>query len=118
MICLSLCRPMGFIIDYETGMRRLWGETTLTTIRTFIKQGQIQDFHLRTMAIKMGVLAVYNQHIFKLGVLETFERMLEGWFEGTLFQLQEMEAKESLLSVMEASRCTELVIAGIRNCLL
>ena len=77
----------------------------------------IQDFHLRTMAIKMGVLSLYNQHILKLGVLETFERMLEGWYEGTIFQLEGNEAKEALVSVMEASRCSELVVAGIRNCL-
>ena len=104
-------------MDYETGLRTLWSDATLTTIRTFIKQGMVQDFHLRTMAIKMGVLAVYNQHIFKLGVLETCERMLEAWYEATIFQLEEIEAKEALVNVMEASRCSELVIAGIRDCL-
>ena len=104
-------------MDYETGLRTLWSDASLTTIRTFIKQGMVQDFNLRTMAIKMGVLSVYNQHIFQLGVLETFERMLEGWYEQTIFQLEEIEAKEALVFVMEASRCSELVVAGIRNCL-
>ena len=112
-----LGHPIDFITDYETGLRRLWGDTTLSTIRKFTKQGKIQDFNLRAMAIKMGVLTVYNQHIFKLGVLETFERMLETWYEEKIFQLEQNEAQEALVSVMEASRCSSLVIAGIKKCL-
>ena len=77
----------------------------------------VQDYNLRAMAIKMGVLSVYNQHIFKLGVLETFERMLEVWYEEKIFQLEQNEAQEALVSVMEASRCSSLVIAGIKKCL-
>ena len=107
----------GYDFNYETGLEKLWGEEALKTVRKMISSAKITQENLRTMAVQMRVSPVFNHHIHRLGVEETFERMRESWYERELFRLSSQEAQESLMRVIEKSRCYPIVVHAVKVCL-
>ena len=102
--------------DYcEAGLINLWGEDTLKQLRQYVRAADIEDHHIRTMASKMGVRRIYNENCHKVNLVETFERMLEEWFNQNLFDLRPSEAKDELVKVMTDARCSERIISGIQR---
>ena len=85
--------------DYETGLTKLWGEDTLTQLRRYVRDGDIEDHHIQTMATKMGVKRIYNENCQKVNLVEIFERMLREWFNQNLFDFKPPEAKDELVKV-------------------
>ena len=48
-----------------------------------------------------------------LDVVETFERMLEKWYEEELFRSSGSDAQLRLIGVIEMSRCSPLVLVKV-----
>ena len=67
-------------IDYVAGLSQLWGESTLKLLRAFVDKGEIEDHNIAAMAPKMGCKRTYNENTNKVNLVETYERMLEQWF--------------------------------------
>ena len=101
--------------DYERGLARLWGEETLKQLREFVKRGDIEEPNISNMSARMGVKRIYNENCHKFNLVETFDRMLEGWFNETLFHLQPREATDDLLRIIEASNCTKRIASRLKT---
>ena len=63
----------------------------------------------------MGARRIYNEHRNKVDLVETFERMLEEWFNQNLFDIQPSEAKEKLVKALTDGRCSERIVKGIQR---
>ena len=63
--------------------------------------------HIKAMATMMGVKRVFNENNDKAGadVRETFESMLEEWYNQKLFNFNPHDAKTELINVLSNSRC-------------
>ena len=101
--------------DYETGLINLWGEETLEQLRHYVSVAEIEDHHIQTMATKMGVKRIYNENCHRVDLVETFERMLKGWFNQNLFDFEPSEAKDELLKVLTDGRCDERIVREIER---
>ena len=102
---------------YESRLCWLWGRETLNTLRLFVKTGEIDANILRNLAQNPKVMAlpVYDENRFVIGVVETFERILEFWVNQRLFRYQPEEAQALLVDVLTKSRCTPKVIEMIKS---
>ena len=101
---------------YESQLCRLWGRETLETLRYLVKTGEIEAPEVRSLAQHERVRArlVYNEHQ-HLPLNERFERILEFWLNQHLFHLQLESARTLLVEVLTEARCTNKVIAIIRE---
>ena len=102
--------------DYETGLTNLWGEDTLTQLRRYVRDADIEDHHIQTIATKIGVRRIYNENCHKVDLVETFERMLKKWFNENLFDFQPTEAKDELVKVLSDGRCSNRIVSEIQMC--
>ena len=84
-------------------------------LRRYVRDGEIEDHHIRTMATKMGVKRIYNENSHKVDLVETFERMLKEWFNQNLFDFQPSEAKDELVKVLTDGRCSKRIIREIQR---
>ena len=102
---------------YESKLCSLWGRETLNTLRLFVKTGEIDANILRNLAQNPKVMAlpVYDEYRHVIGVLETFERILEFWVNQRLFRYQPEEAQALLVDVLTKSCCTPKVIEMIKS---
>ena len=93
--------------DYDSGLSYLWGEETLEKLRRFVSKGDIKERHIKAMADMMGVKRIFNENNDKAGadVRETFESMLEEWYNQKLFNFNPDDAKIELMNVLSNSRC-------------
>ena len=93
--------------DYDSGLSYLWGEETLEQLRMFVSNGGIEEKHIKAMAALMGVKRVFNENNDKAGadVRETFESMLEEWYNQKLFNLTPQFAADELMRVLSHTRC-------------
>ena len=93
--------------DYDSGLSYLWGEETLKQLRRFVSNGSIKEKHIKAMATMMGVKRIFNENNDKAGadVRETFESMLEEWYNQKLFNFNPDDAKTELMNVLSNSRC-------------
>ena len=73
-------------------------------LRKYVKDGEIEKHNIRALAAKMNVLRIYNENCNLVDLVETFERILQKWFNQELFNCSPFEAKESLLEVLTAER--------------
>ena len=101
--------------DYATGLSKLWGRKTLKRLRTYVRDGEIEDQNISTMASKMGCKRTYNENRFQVNLMETFERMLEEWFNRNLFDLSPSDAKDDLVKVLMESRCSNKVVYRVKR---
>ena len=101
--------------DYLTALPKLWGEETLKQVREYVRRGDIKGPAIRTMAAKMDVLRVYQENWHKLGLVVTFESMLEEWFDQTLFDLEPADARQRLVTVLRDSGCSKRVFTHIQR---
>ena len=74
-------------------------------LRKYVKDGEIEKHNIRALAAKMNVLRIYNENCNLVDLVETFERMLEEWFNQKLFDRSPSEAKDLLMEVLSAERC-------------
>ena len=95
------------------GLARLWGGDTLEKLREYVRRGDIKAPNIATMAGRMGVRRVYNENCDRMDLVETFERMLEEWYNQTLFDIEPLEAKHDLVRILEKSRCQRKFISRI-----
>ena len=86
-------------------------------LRKYVNEGEIKDHNIKAMAAKMGVPRIYNENCHLVDLPETFERMLEEWFNQKLFDCSPPEAKDLLMEVLSAERCgiAERFISTIRK---
>ena len=65
----------------------------------------------------MGVKRIYDENCKREDLVETFERMLEEWFNQKLFDCSAPKAKDLLMEVLSAERCgiAERFISTIRK---
>ena len=93
---------------YESRLCWLWGRETLNTLRLFVKTGEIDANIMRNLAQNPKVMAlpVYDENRFTIGVVETFERILQFWVDQKLFGLKPPEAQDLLLEVLNDSLCS------------
>ena len=63
----------------------------------------------------MGVRRIYNENCHKVNLVATFERMLEKWFDQSLFNFEPSEAKDELVKVLKDSWCEERFVTGIQT---
>ena len=93
--------------DYDSGLSYLWGEETLEKLRRFVSNGDIEEKHIKAMAAMMGVKRIFNENNDKAGVdiRQTFESMLEEWYNQKLFNFNPHDAKIELMNVLGNSRC-------------
>ena len=101
--------------DYLTALSTLWGEETLKQVREYVRRGDIKEPAIKTMAAKMDVLRVYQENWHKLGLVDTFESMLEEWFDQTLFDLEPADARQRLVTVLRDSGCSKKVVTHIQR---
>ena len=101
--------------DYETSLTNLWGEDTLRLLRDYVRAGDIENHHIQTMAAKMGVKRICSENCHKVNLVETFERMLEEWFNQNLFDFQPSEAKDKLVKVLKDSRFDKIFVTDIQK---
>ena len=101
--------------DYLTALSTLWGEETLKQVREYVRRGDIKGPAIKTMAAKMDVLRVYQESWHKLGLVDTFESMLEEWFDQTLFDLEPADARQRLVTVLRDSGCSKRVFTHIQR---
>ena len=62
----------------------------------------------------MGVMMTYNQHHFRITPDQTFDRMLEEWYEKTVSSLSPSEAVKELERILEVT-CPTSVCEIVRN---
>ena len=93
--------------DYDSGLSYLWGEETLKQLRRFVSNGDIKERQIQAMADLMGVKRIFNSNNDKAGVdiRETFDSMLEEWYNQKLFDFNPYDAKTELINVLGNSRC-------------
>ena len=107
--------------DYDSGLSYLWGEETLKQLRRFVSNGSIKEKHIKAMATMMGVKRVFNENNDKAGadVRETFESMLEEWYNQKLFNLTPQFAADELMRVLSHTRChiDQIYVTRIQNSL-
>ena len=105
--------------DYDSGLSYLWGEETLEKLRMFVSNGDIEERQIQAMAPMMGVLLTFNENINRVGLIETFERMLEKWYKQKLFNLTPLFAANELMRVLSHTRChiDQIYVTRIQNSL-
>ena len=93
--------------DYHSGLSTLWGEETLEKLRRFVRKGDIKERHIQAMADMMGVKRIFNSNTDKAGVdiRDTFESMLEEWYNQKPFNFNPHDAKIELMKVLSNGRC-------------
>ena len=101
--------------DYATGLVKLWGKDTLKQLRLCVSKGYIRDENIQTMASKMDVLRIYNENCHKVDLETTVERMLEAWYNETLFDKNPSEAKSMLVSVLNDGRVSRRFVSLIKG---
>ena len=111
----QLRAPVRSAGDYESALSQLWGEETLQQLQEFVRAGDITDPTLRTMAGKMGLLRIYNENQHKVDLVYTFALMLEHWYKEELFDLEPLEARSRLISVLTGSKASNMVVARIQK---
>ena len=111
----QLRAPVRSAGDYESALSQLWGEETLQQLQEFVRAGDITDPTVRTMAGKMGLLRIYNENQHKVDLVFTFALMLEHWYKEELFDLQPLEARSRLISVLTGSKASNMVVARIQK---
>ena len=75
-------------------------------LRAFVDKGEIEDHNIAAMAPKMGCKRTYNENTHKVNLVETYERMLEQWFNQNLYDFTNSKAKEELVKVLTEGRCS------------
>ena len=102
--------------DYQTGLSKLWGLKTLRLLRTYVRNGDIEEHNISAMARRMGCRRTYNQNKFQLDLVETFEKMLEEWFNQNLFDFSPSDAKDELVKVLiEGQRGSDRFVTNIKR---
>ena len=102
-------------IDYVAGLSHLWGDSTLKLLRAFVDKGEIEDHNIAAMAPKMGCKRTYNENTHKVNLVETYERMLEQWFNQNLYDFTNSKAKEELVKVLTEGRCSNKIVDSIKK---
>ena len=104
-------------LDYEDGLRSLWGDNALILLRAYLKSGEIVEYQLERMAEKMDVKVVYNRNRLSVDLPENFDRMLKEWYDQRLFDLESSKAKGVLLEVLKYSNCSKKIVSRIEDAL-
>ena len=52
--------------DYETGLTKLWGEDTLTQLRRYVRDADIEDHHIRNLLYDEEVLEIETHFLKEL----------------------------------------------------
>ena len=108
---------MEEVDDYNYVSRLCWllGKDALNMVRVYVRRGDIDAAKVWNMVRHPRVLAVNiyddNRH---LDLEERFERVLEFWYEQTLFRLQPQEVQALLVDVLTKARCSPKVIDGVK----
>ena len=106
---------VSFSDHYQAGLSKLWGETTLAQLQEHVRRGDLNEQNIRAMATRMDVLRVYQENVNKNDLVETFELMLEKWFNEELFETSSSEAQAKLVSILSDSRSPKKVVAHIKK---
>ena len=103
--------------DYRTGLSRLWGADTVKQLRGYVDQGDIEGHHIRSMADRMGTKRIYDENIKLRGMdlVVTFDRMLEKFYDETLFDKHPDLAKDILVKLLEDAGCSRRFVTGIQR---
>ena len=101
-------------LNYEDGLKRLWGENALILLRDYLKSGEIVHYQVQRMADRMGVKRVYNQNCHLVELPENFDRMLKEWHDQRLFDVESSEAQDILVDVLEYSHCSKKIVSRIK----
>ena len=102
-------------VHYEKGLTKLWGEATLDQVRDYVRRGDIKVQHIKAMAARMDVRGVFQANVYKSDLVDTFEIMLEEWFNEELFEISPTEAQVKLVSFLRDSKCSKKVVAHIQK---
>ena len=92
---------------------RLWGTEALRRLREYVESGDITEDQMKSIADNPEVVAV-NANIHQ-NSSETFERILEVWFEEKVFNCQLAEAQRAVVEVLTRARCSNKVLHCFRS---
>ena len=95
------------------GNTRLWGTEALRRLREYVESGDITEDQMKSIADNPEVVAV-NANIHQ-NSSETFERILEVWFEEKVFNCQLAEAQRAVVEVLTRARCSNKVLLSFRS---
>ena len=84
-------------------------------MREYVRRGDIKVQHIKAMAARMDVRGVFQANVYKSDLVDTFEMMLEEWFNEKLFEMSPSEAKLKLVSFLRDSKCSRKVVAHIQK---
>ena len=92
------------------------GRAVVTELRRLVSIGHIGRSQVKEMSYQhnMDVNMIYNDSDDrKENIDTTLDRMLEGWYESTVWSLSQSGAQSKLLEILRESSCSNLVVEGI-----
>ena len=103
-------------MKYSKELDEKLGPAVVAELRRLVSIGHVGRSQVKEMSYQhnMNVNTVYNQsHDKEENIVLTMERMLDRWYEITVWSLSQSGAQRKLVEILRESRCTNVVVEGI-----
>ena len=84
-------------------------------LRQNVHRGDINENNVEKMALHMKARRIYDENISKVGIVFTFDKILEYWFLQKIFNCKSSEAKKELISVLNNSGTSKRIVSKIEK---
>ena len=105
-------------MKYRKEVEEKLGRAVVSELRRLVSIGHIGRSQVKEMSYQhnMDVNMIYNDSDDrKENIVTTLEGMLDGWYKSTVCLLSQSGAQSKLLEILRESRCSNLVLDGIRK---
>ena len=108
---------MNFRLRHQTGLEEKLGRNVLVKLSDLVSWGYIESSHVKRMSYdyNMNVITAYSHRVDRDERIEvTMARMLDQWYEETLYPLSPAQASAELLLILEQT-CPNMVGIAVRE---
>ena len=104
--------------SYQSFLERNWGRTSVQKLRSYVENGEFNITNIENFAKSDHVkqLRTFNTNK-SLDPVEIFERVLEAWYDKTLFEMTPEEIKNKLTGALKESRCKRKIEVDVTKSL-
>ena len=104
---------MNFRLRHQTGLEEKLGRNVLVKLSDLVSWGYIESSHVKRMSYDYN-MDVMNSHREDKRIEVTMARMLDQWYEETLYPLSPAQASAELLLILEQT-CPNMVGIAVRE---
>ena len=104
--------------SYQSFLERNWGRTQLQKLRFYVENGEFNITNIENFAKSnhFKQLRAFNTNK-SLDPVEIFERVLEAWYDQTLFEMTPEAIKNYLRGALKESRCKRKIEVDVTKSL-